>query len=316
MPKRILYVHACAGLGGAPLSLLYLIEQLDRNRYEPEVLFVGRAGEEVDLYRRRKVALRVLPDITTYPHARNAYLSLRSLRPWEIATRALQVLPSARRMRDELWARPVDLVHINTSALLPAGLAALWAGVPAAWQRRLDIVCLIAGLPPRGDSPSRIRRTVRRLVEATGFVSNVERRVVTLVRQHRLDDTVRFTGMRDDVPEMLAASAVVVWPGTVSHFARPLIEAAAMGRPVVASDLPSAREIVAPGLTGLLATPGDPRSFATAILDLIEHPGEAKRMGEAAFVSARERYDAYRNAASIISIYDEVLGQQTPGALA
>jgi len=283
MPKRILYVHACAGLGGAPLSLLYLIEQLDRNRYEPEVLFVGRAGEEVDLYRRRKVALRVLPDITTYPHARNAYLSLRSLRPWEIATRALQVLPSARRMRDELWARPVDLVHINTSALLPAGLGALWAGVPVVWhvreplhpgtlgvrrwlvrrcidrcsraviaisrfdaapliqgpkvhvvynfvdfnrfdrrldgnrfrasldlpsdrplvvmlggliaskgpdvfvqaaslvrQRRPDIVFLIAGLPPRGDSPSRIRRTVRRLVEATGFVSNVERRVVTL----------------------------------------------------------------------------------------------------------------------------------------
>ena len=416
MPKRILYVHACAGLGGAPLSLLYLIEQLDRGRYEPEVLFVGRDGEEVDLFRRRGIPLRLRHDISTYPHALGAYLSLRSLRPWEIATRALQILPSARRMLDELRARPVDLVHLNTSTLLPAGLGAAWAGVPVVWHvretlhpgtlglrrqlvrtcidrcshaviaisrfnaaplipgpkvhvvynfvdfkrfdrrldgsgfraslglppgrplvvmlggliatkgpdvfvetaalvwhRRPDIVFLIAGLPPRGESPSRSRRTLRRLVEATGLVPNIERSVVALIRKHRLKDSVRFTGMRADVPEMLAASAVVVWPGTVSHFARPIIEASAMGRPVVASDLPSSREIVAHGTTGLLASPGDPRSFASAILHLIERPDEAMRIGEAAYDAARERFDARRNAASVVSVYDTLLGQPVRG---
>ena len=36
--KRILYIHHGGGLGGAPLSLLYLLKQIDRNRYEPIVL--------------------------------------------------------------------------------------------------------------------------------------------------------------------------------------------------------------------------------------------------------------------------------------
>src|SRR5438093_370968 len=100
-PRRILYVHACAGMGGAPLSLLYLMQQLDRTRYEPEVLLVGEGQEERDLYRRHGIPIRVRADLSTYPHALNASLSLRSLRPWEIVTRALQILPAARRMRDE-----------------------------------------------------------------------------------------------------------------------------------------------------------------------------------------------------------------------
>jgi hypothetical protein len=93
-PRRVLYVHPCAGMGGAPLSLLYLIEHLDRTRYTPEVLFLGAPGEEVELYRSRGIPFRLRSDITTFPHARGAYLSLRSLRPWEILTRPVQILPS------------------------------------------------------------------------------------------------------------------------------------------------------------------------------------------------------------------------------
>lgn len=398
-------------MGGAPLSLLYLIEQLDRKRYTPEVLFLGAGGEEVDLYRRRGIPIRLRSDISSYPHARNAHLSLRSLRPWEIVTRPLQILPSARRMRDELRARPTDLVHINTSVLLPAGLGAAWAGVPVVWhvreplhpgtlglrrylvrtcidrcsraviaiscfdaaplakgeklhvvynfvdferfdrrldgrafraalgllperpvvlmlggliatkgpdvlveaaalvrRRRPDIVFVIAGLPPRGESPSPIKRTLRRLLEGTGFVANVERRVLALIRRHGLEGTVLFTGMRTDVPDMLAACDVLAWPATVAHFARPIIEAGAMARPVIASDFPSSREIVIEGNTGLLAPPGDPAALAGAILRLIEGPVEARRMGEAAYELARERYDARRNAAAIVSLYDAILG--------
>jgi glycosyltransferase involved in cell wall biosynthesis len=398
-------------MGGAPLSLLYLIEQLDRKRYAPEVLFLGVGGDEVDLYRRRGIPIRLRSDISSYPHARNAYLSLRSLRPWEIVTRPMQILPSAQRMRDELRARPTDLVHLNTSVLLPAGLGAAWAGVPVVWhvreplhpgtlglrrylvrtcidrcsraviaishfdaaplakgeklhvvynfvdferfdrrldgrafraalgllperpvvlmlggliatkgpevlveaavlvrRRRPDIVFVIAGLPPRGESPSPFKRILRRLLEETGFVANVERRVLTLIRRHGLEGTVLFTGMRTDVPDMLAACDVLAWPATVSHFARPIIEAGAMARPVVASDFPSSREIVFEGTTGLLAPHDDPAAMADAILRLIETPVEARRMGEAAYEVARERYDARRNAAAIVSIYDAILG--------
>src|SRR5262245_18586712 len=135
-PRRILYVHPCAGMGGAPMSLLYLIEHLDRSRYAPEVLFLGTPGEEVQQYARRGIPYRVRDDITSYPHAYNARVALRSMRPWEVVTRPFQILPSARHMGEELMARPADLVHINTSVLLPVGLGAARAGVPVVWHVR------------------------------------------------------------------------------------------------------------------------------------------------------------------------------------
>jgi glycosyltransferase involved in cell wall biosynthesis len=397
-------------MGGAPLSLLYLIEHLDRTRYSPEVLFLGAAGEEVALYRRRGIPFSLRSDITSFPHARNAYLSLRSLRPWEILTRPAQILPSARRMRDELSAHPVDLVHINTSVLLPVGLGAAQADVPVVWhvreplhpgffglrrafvrscidrcsraviaisrydaaplvqgkkvhviynfvnfdlfnrqldgrrfraaegipptfrvvlmmgglveskgadvfvaaadivrQTEGDVVFLIAGSPPQSDSPSRVKRVLRRVVETIGLVPSMQRRVLKMMRKGGLEGTVRFVGMRMDVPELLAAADVLVWPATVSHFARPIIEAGAMSRPVVAADFPASREIVLDGETGLLVPPRDPRALAEGILRVLRDRDLARRMGEAGYRLARDRYDAPRAVAAIMDIYDEVL---------
>ena len=80
-----------------------------------------------------------------------------------------------------------------------------------------------------------------------------------------------------------------------------------MARPVVASDFPSSRELVIDGTTGLLTPPGDPQRLAEAILRLLERPDEARRMGEAGHVMARERYDPERNAEAIIAIYDSIM---------
>src|SRR5262245_10039518 len=403
MPKRVLYVHPCAGMGGAPLSLLYLVERLDPRRFEAEVLFIGTGGPEIDLYRRRGIPLRLRSDISSYAHAQGAHSSLRSLRPWQVLTRPLQILPSALRMRDEMRARPADLVHVNTSVLLPAGMGAAWAGVPVVWHmresllpgifglrrwfirtcmhrssriiiaisksaaatlrpgpevrvvynfvnfdqfdRRLDgAVCraalglpagvpvvlmlgglvaskgadvfvaaarlvrerfpeaifLIAGYGPIAGSPSRIKRLLRRGVEAIGLVPSMQRRVLALMRRHGLEDAVRFIGVRSDVPQVLAASTLLVWPATVPHFARPIIEAGAMARPVVASDFPATREIVIPGGTGVLVRAGDAAALASGILDVIGDGQRAARMGEAGYLLARERYDAREGAAAIM----------------
>jgi glycosyltransferase involved in cell wall biosynthesis len=111
---------------------------------------------------------------------------------------------------------------------------------------------------------------------------------------------------------MLAASDLLVWPANVSHFARPIIEAGAMARPVVASDFPSSRELVRPGETGLLVPPGDPVSLADAILRVLRNPDEERRMGEAGYRLARERYDARVNTEAIVSIYEKVLAGRLP----
>ena len=410
--RRILYVHHCPDLGGASLSLLALIDRLDRRLYEPRVLFNSLPGQAMEPFLERGIPVFQDERITTYPHGQGAWMGLRGLRPWEMVTRALQVKPSARRFRRFLEQHPCDLVHLNSSVQLPAAIGAKAAGIPLIWhvreelhpgylgvrrawlrhcidryadavvvisevnagqlipsdrvkvvynfvdferfdrsisgeafRRRLglpadrpiigmlggvvhskgadvfveaaervlrersDPLFLVAGLPPTGEeSPVLLKRMLRRLLEGSGIVASVERRVRRLMSRRGLAESVRFVGMRRDVPEMLAACALVVWPATVSHFARPIIEAGAMALPVVASDFPSSRELVRPGGTGVLVPPSDARALAVAIARLLDGPGEARRMGEEAYRLARQRYDAVRNAQTVIALYERLLG--------
>lgn len=410
--RRILYVHHCPDLGGASMSLLYLIEQLDRSRFAPSILFNAPPGDAVEPFARRGIPIFHEPGITTYPHAQGALLQLRSLRPWQMVTLGLAIRPSARRFEAFLGKHPHDLVHLNSAVQIPAAIGARRAGVPVVWHVREelhpgflgvrramvrrtvdrcadaviaisernaaqlrrsskvhvvynfldfdrfdrrrdrdaarraiglpvdrpivimlggmvphkgadvlvqaaerlrvvrpDVLFVVAGIPPAGAvSPSAVRRVLRGALESAGLIENVEREVMRLMEQFRLQDTVRFIGMRSDVPELLAAADVLVWPATVSHFSRPVIEAGAMGRPVVASDFPSSRELVTQGVTGLLVPPRQPGPLAEAIQRILADPVEAARMGEAGWRLARERYDARRNAEAILAIYEKILG--------
>ncbi|MBU4480575.1 glycosyltransferase, partial [Patescibacteria group bacterium] len=161
--------------------------------------------------------------------------------------------------------------------------------------------------PQNDRSPSRLKHFLRRCGEEVGYLDNPERKALSIIQSNHLENVVRFIGMRSDVPEMLAACKMLVWPASASHFARPIIEAGAMARPVVASDFPSSRELVQPGKTGLLFPTGDASTLAAAILRLLDNPDEASRMGEAGYVLARQRYDARVNAAATFAVYEDVL---------
>ena len=97
-----------------------------------------------------------------------------------------------------------------------------------------------------------------------------------------LGAAVTIWGYRDDVPEILAASAVSV---DASHaglgITGTLRESLAMETPAVATNLAGNPELVRDGETGLLVPPRDPQALAAAILRLLADPGLAKALGRA-----------------------------------
>ena len=101
------------------------------------------------------------------------------------------------------------------------------------------------------------------------------------------------------VPLYLRAADVVVLPNTAKAAVSreetspvKLFEYLASGRPIVASDLPSIREIVSENEV-CFATPDDARDFARAITECVEDPLGAQKRGEAAEALARtHRWDA------------------------
>jgi glycosyltransferase involved in cell wall biosynthesis len=166
---------------------------------------------------------------------------------------------------------------------------------------------VIAGPAPRRLNKGGLKGMAKRLLRVDAYQQAVQRAIEALDPVVR--STLIFTGIRTDVPDMLAASQCLVFPSSVPHFARPVIEAAAMAVPAVASDLGGPRELIEDGETGRLVPPGNPAALAAAIGMLLGDPESARRMGETAYRQARERFDANRNGAATIALYDEILGE-------
>lgn len=102
---------------------------------------------------------------------------------------------------------------------------------------------------------------------------------------------VVFHGEEWDMPPVYAAFDVFALPSHREGVPRSAIEAMAMARPVVATDIRGCREVVAPGETGILVPPRDPGELARAIRTLATDPGLAGRMGEAGRSRAVARFD-------------------------
>ena len=99
-------------------------------------------------------------------------------------------------------------------------------------------------------------------------------------------DSVVFTGIRTDVPAILAASDVLVLPSvTPEPFGRTVVEAMAARRPVVATAEGGPLETVVDGETGWLVAPGDEGALAGKVCRVLAQPDEAREMG----VRGRER---------------------------
>lgn len=132
----------------------------------------------------------------------------------------------------------------------------------------------------------------------------------TLVASLDTHERVLMPGVRDDVPTWLAAADLCVFPAREDHFARPVIEAGAMGIPAIASDGPTARELIEDGVHGRLVPAGDPVALADVLRELLLDPTTRAAMGERAYERARERYDVCSNTLRIQEVIDHVSASQ------
>ncbi|HXK19256.1 MAG TPA: glycosyltransferase family 4 protein, partial [Polyangiaceae bacterium] len=91
---------------------------------------------------------------------------------------------------------------------------------------------------------------------------------------------IRFVGHRDDVPELMAAADAFALPSLWEGLGGVLIEAMALELPIVSSDLPPTREVLANGARGLLVAPGDEAQLAAALLRLGADVDLARRLSD------------------------------------
>lgn len=122
------------------------------------------------------------------------------------------------------------------------------------------------------------------------------------------ENDVILTGWRDDMPGLLSAMDVFVLASWREGVPRSAIEAAAMGKPLVLSDIPGCRQVAREGDDAIFVAPRDADSLTTAITQLVSDPQRASAMGRSARARALERFDEDKIAKMTIDRYATLLG--------
>ena len=108
------------------------------------------------------------------------------------------------------------------------------------------------------------------------------------------DGTLEFLSKLDDVRPAIAASTVYVLPSYREGTPRTVLEAMAMGRPIITTDAPGCRETVINGDNGFLVPAQTVDALAEAMLKFIEDPALAPRMGRRSRQIAENKYDVHK----------------------
>lgn len=407
---RVLYVHHGQGMGGAPISLLYLLQSLDRTRYDPIVACLYD-GEAVELFRRSGFEVHIWSEVSDFAHATVWWYPLHDPRGmWAFVDRLVHLLPSALRAKKAIVSLNPDLVHLNASTLITVALGARWAGVPCVWhvrepvhsgylglrrfwlrhamntlpnaviyiceadrmawqdrglgeviynfvdfsrfdrnvsgermRQKLRLVptdkvvlmlgglnkvkgarelilamsqvrtwlptarCVIAGYAGVDENDLSRTRRILRCFGLRGYADSVAK----LIKDKGLSDCVLLPGWCQNVPELIAAADVVAVPWTTPHFARPVIEAGAMARPVVGFQVGGVEEVVQHGITGLIVPPGDVKALADALTTILRDKSLACSLGEGGYQQALRLFDAETNARRTVAVYERILANHS-----
>jgi glycosyltransferase involved in cell wall biosynthesis len=195
---------------------------------------------------------------------------------------------AARRLLSQELSLPEDtVVLLNLGREQPQkGQRFLLEAMPAILREVPKAVLLLAGSP--------------------GIESQVLRQSAS-----GLGLAVRFLGRRNDVPQLLAASDIFVFPSLYEGLGVSLLEAMAAGLAIITSDRPPMNEVIELGENGLLVPAADSKRLAEEVVRLACDDELRKRLGRAAQTEATARFSIDKSSELVERLYCQVLGIET-----
>ena len=141
----------------------------------------------------------------------------------------------------------------------------------------------------------------------------------TQLRQWVEEGVVEWWEHRDEMSQTLASATIVVLPSYREGLPKVLLEAAACGKPLIATDVPGCREIVTHGVNGLLVPARDSAALAVAIDTLLRDSSRRAAMGVAGREAVTRMFSVEKIAGQFVDLYRELLagrkqGQQSTGS--
>jgi glycosyltransferase involved in cell wall biosynthesis len=233
-------------------------------------------------------------------------------------TRGLRL---SRRWTQRLVATGPDLaeeliedlgVPAHRITVVRPGLAPCPPAIPAAGAGRVPVIG--TGGPLEEASGMMVFMEAARIVIDSGrdveFVIASQGSLQVLLRHQtqRLRIAERVTVA--DYPNLSAGFWTVLdiysQPAVVASAGRTLIQAVGHAAPCIATNVKGLRDLIDPGESGLIVPPRDPEALASAMIALLDHPHEARRLGVQALDRARALFDPDTEADRLAELYREV----------
>ena len=190
---------------------------------------------------------------------------------------------------------------------------------PADYKARLGVAPdrRVVGIVTR----MRVRKGVEEFLRAMGMVReqmpeacavvvgevDLDASLRALVQELRLDGHLHLLGRRSDMADVLSAFDLFVLSSHDEGMSNAILEAMAMQRPVVATDVGGTNEVVQDGRTGVLVPAKDPAALAQGILRVLRAPQEGAAMGERGRAIAIERFSARAMVRQMEQLYVQLL---------
>ena len=126
------------------------------------------------------------------------------------------------------------------------------------------------------------------------------------------ENIIKYLGVKnhDDMPLTYAICDIIVLMSHREGFPRSLVEAGAMGKPIIASDIRGCREAVEPGVNGILVPLRDHKKLAEALDRLISDQDLRNQMGTKSRLKAERDYDEEKLVGKILTVYDNLLQEK------
>lgn len=163
-------------------------------------------------------------------------------------------------------------------------------------EREKDLSTLVSAMKTVAETA----HDARCLVAGEGVLRDELQRQID---ELELRNHICLLGFRDDVLSLMRACDVFVLPSLAEPFGLVLVEAMALGKPVVATDAGGPREIVQDGESGFLVAPSQPRELADALLKLLNDEDARAQMGRKARARYETHFTAKRMAQETADVY-------------
>ncbi|MCR4398000.1 MAG: glycosyltransferase [Firmicutes bacterium] len=257
--------------------------------------------------------------IGRYPPPRGARKALAAAAQTLLATRFIAVSHAVRqRLLDEgIPARMIETIHNGIDVADVRREAAVPGPAGGPRRPRLTIGSLGRLVPEKGHDI-----LVRAFAEVSSSVPEAvlvlvgdgpERpRLERLAHEMGLSGRVVFAGYQDNALARVDSFDIFAMPSLSEGLGLALLEAMALGKPVVAARTGGIPEIVTDGENGVLVPPGDAPALARALLGLLRDPRRAERLAAAGLDTVQARFNARTMAEKTVALYRRLLAAR-PG---